>query len=146
MSCLWNVLCKKCPVYEMSCLWNVLSMKCPVYEMSCLWDNLSVKYLLCNIVKNSPIFYMYCLWNVLSLKYPVFFKFLLFSMKCHALKLSMKYPIWNIPSSMQWYVLWNVCLQNVVNEILMKCAIWNVLFIKYPVYEIFCLGLCIVLP
>ena len=72
VSCLWNVLSIKCPVYKMSCLWNVLSMKFPVYEMSCLWNVLFIK---------CPVYEMSCLWNVLFMKCPVY------EMSC----------LWNVP-------------------------------------------------
>ena len=62
MTCLWNFLSMKCPVYEMSCLWNVQSMKYPNYGMCCLWNFLSM---------NCPAYEMFyeisCLWNVLHL-------------------------------------------------------------------------------
>ena len=133
MSCLWNVLFMKFPVYEISYLWNVMSMKCPVYEMSCLWDNLSVKCLLCNVVKNSPMFYISCLWNVLSLKYPVFFKFLLFSMKCPA---PVIYCLWNILSEIS-RLLCNDMSYLCLYVLSTKCREWNfyeMRYMKCPVY------------
>jgi len=93
MSCLWNALSMKCPVYEMSCLWNILSMKWSINimsnsEMSCLWNILSMKWSI-NIMSNSEmsVYEMSCLWNILSMKYTVYEIYCLWNI------LSMKWSI-----------------------------------------------------
>ena len=79
MSCVWNVLFMKCPVYEMSCQCNVLLMKCHVNAMSCLWNVMSMQCPVyeissqCNVLlMKCHVNAMSCLWNVMSMQCPVY--------------------------------------------------------------------------
>ena len=75
LSCLWNDLSMKWPIYDMNFLWNVWSMKLPImnwpiYAMTYLWIDLTMKWPIYESMK-CPIYKMTYLWNDLSVKWPI---------------------------------------------------------------------------
>jgi len=109
MSCLWNVLSLKCPVFEMSYLLNVLSLKCLIYEISC--HGMSCHGMSCH---EMSCYGMSC-----------------HEMSCHGMSCHEMSSHEMSCHSRKWSIYEMSCLENVLS---MKCPI--LLSIKLPIQNL----------